>query len=156
MATYTNLSILQGWLEIEAMNTVITAHSQVPVIQGWIYTTDEEGLESVLDERHPVIISGKPAEAILDITRKLNDQYPLVAGISMVHMPDERIDQPEILIRKGRPYVIAQGRLLTHEGRSCVDIKHISFLGLPFGALEALRGVNAGEKGRVVHRLSMR
>jgi hypothetical protein len=145
MATYTNLSILQGWLEIQAMNTVTIAHGQVPVIQGWIYTTDEEGLERVLDERHPVIITGKPAEAILDITRKLNDQYPLVAGINLVHFPQEQDDLPEILIRQGRPYVIAQGRLLTHEGRSCVDIKHISFLGLPFGVLEALRDGKQGE-----------
>jgi hypothetical protein len=68
----------------------------------------------VLDERHPAIISGKPTEAILDITRKLNDRYQLVAGNSMAHLPDERIDQPEILIWKGRPYVIDQGRLLTH------------------------------------------
>jgi hypothetical protein len=144
MATYTNLSILQGWLEIESLNTLTMTHQQVPVIQGWIYTTDEEGVEHVLDERHPVIISGRPAEAILDITRRLSDEYSLVAGINLVHLPDEGIDQAEILIRQGRPYVIAQGRLLTHEGRSCVDIKHISFLGLPFGALEALRGVKAG------------
>jgi hypothetical protein len=144
MATYTNLSILQGWLEIESLNTVTLARQQVPVIQGWIYTTDEEGVEHVLDERHPVIISGRPAEAILDITRKLNEQYPLAAGINLVHLPEEQDEPPEVLIRQGRPYVIAQGRLLTHEGRSCVDIKHISFLGLPFGALEALRGVNAG------------
>jgi hypothetical protein len=139
MATYTNLSILQGWLEIEALNTITLTHQQVPVIQGWIYTTDQEGLEQVLDEKHPVIISGRPAEAILDITRKLNEHYPLVAGINLVNMPNEGTDQAEILIRQGRPYVIAQGRLLTHEGRSCVHIKHISFLGLPFGALEALR-----------------
>jgi hypothetical protein len=139
MATYTNLSILQGWLEIETLNTVITSHMQVPVIHGWIHTTDENGVETILDERHPIIISGRPAEAVLNITRKLNDQYPLVMGINLVHLPDERNDQPEILIRQGQPYVIAQGRLLTHEGRSCVDIKHISFLGLPFGALEVLQ-----------------
>jgi len=144
MATYTNLSILQGWLEIETLGTVNTGQRQVPILNGWIYTTDEEGVETILDERHPVIISGRPAEAILEITRKLNDQYPLMAGINLVHIPDERIDQPEILIRQGRPYVIAQGRLLTHEGRSCVDVKHISFLGLPFGALEILREVHAG------------
>jgi hypothetical protein len=110
-----------------------------------IHLIDQEGLEQVLDERHPVIISGRPAEAILDITRKLNEQYPLVAGINLVNLVDEGTEQAEILIRQGRPYVIVQGRLLTHEGRSCVDIKHISFLGLPFGALEALRGEKQGE-----------
>jgi len=115
-----------------------------PVVQGWIYTTDADGVETMLDERHPVIISGKPAEAILEITRKLNDQCPLVSGISMLHIDDETADRPEVLIRKGQPYVIAQGRLLTREGRSCVEIKHISFLGLPFGVLEVLRGVNGG------------
>jgi hypothetical protein len=39
-----------------------------------IHLTDQEGLEQVLDERHPVIISGRPAEAIMDIARKLNVQ----------------------------------------------------------------------------------
>lgn len=144
MAIYTNLSILQGWLEVESLDTVSLTHRQVPVIRGWIYTTDEQGMEQLLDEKHPVIISGKPAEAILEITRRLNDEYPCVAGINLVHLPEEGQGQPEILVRQGRPYVIAQGRLLTREGRSCVEIKHISFLGLPFGALEALRGVNAG------------
>jgi hypothetical protein len=138
MTTYTNLSILQGWLEIETLNSVSTSHRQVPVIDGWIYTTDEVGVEKILDERHPVRISDRPAEAILEITRKLNDQYPLVMGINLVHLPDECNDQSEILIRQGRPYVIAQGRLLTHKGQLCVDIQHISFLGLPFRALEVL------------------
>jgi hypothetical protein len=34
--------------------------------------------------------------------------------------------------------VIAQGKLFTRDGESCVDVKHISFLGLPWGALDAL------------------
>jgi hypothetical protein len=144
MATYTNLSILQGWLEIESLRVVDTNRPPVPVINGWIYTTDDEGLEGFFDERHPVVISGRPAEAILDITRKLNDKYPLLTGVNLVQLPDELIDQPQILIRKGRPYVIAQGKLLTYEGQSCVDIKHISFLGLPWGALDALCGLEGG------------
>ena len=49
---------------------------QVPVLNGWIFTTDQAGLEDRFDERHPVLISGKPAEAILEITRKLNDKLP--------------------------------------------------------------------------------
>ena len=138
MPTYTNLSILQGWLEVDSVQTVTMNRAPVVVINGWIYTTDHEGLENVFDERHPVMISGRPAEAILDITRKLNDKYPHLSGISLVHLPGELADQSQILVSQGRPYVIAQGKLLSHDGQSRVDLKHISFLGLPWGALDAL------------------
>ena len=85
-----------------------------------------------------MVISGRPAEAILDITRKLNDKYPHLSGISLVDLAGELDDQSPILVSQVRPYVIAQGKLLSHNGQSCVDIKHISFLGLPWGALDAL------------------
>jgi hypothetical protein len=39
--------------------------------------------------------------------------------------------------------VIAQGKLLTHDGRSFVDIKHISILGLPWGVLDTLYELEA-------------
>jgi hypothetical protein len=138
MPTYTNLSILQGWLEIESVQQLTHDRMPVVVIKGWIYTTDSEGMEDIFDERHPVVISGRPAEAILDITRKLNDKYPQMARISLVPLPGETGGHSEILVSQGRPYVIAQGKLLTHDGQSRVDIKHISFLGLPWGALDAL------------------
>jgi hypothetical protein len=138
MPTYTNLIILQGWLEIETIRAVVTDRLPVAVINGWIYTTDTNGLESVFGEQHPVVISGRPAEAVLDITRKLMDKHPRLTGISLVHLSGEPIDQTQILVNQGRPYVIAQGKLLTHAGQSCVDIKHISVLGLPWGALDAL------------------
>jgi hypothetical protein len=138
MSTYTNVSILQGWLEIESLETVTRNRTQVPVIQGWIYCTDEEGVEQVLSEQHPVIISDRPAQAVLEITRKLNEKYPRLQGINLVNIPDEPDDQPQILVRYGRPFVIAQGKLITYGGRSYVDIKHISFLGLPWGALDRL------------------
>ena len=108
------------------------------VVSGWIYTTDHDGLEDFFGERHPVVISGRPAEAILDITRKLNDKYPHLSGISLVHLPEALADPSQILVSQGRPYVIAQGKLLSHDGQSRVDLKHISFLGLPWGALDAL------------------
>ena len=141
MPTYTNLSILQGWLEVDSVQTATVDRTQVVVINGWIQTTDHDGLENFFGERHPVIISGRPAEAILEITRKLNDKYPLLTGINLVHLSVESIDQTQILVSQGRPFVIAQGKLLTHDGQSCVDIKHISFLGLPWGALDALYGL---------------
>ena len=138
MATYTNLSILQGWLEIESIQAVTLDRRPVAVIQGWIHTTDQEGLETFLGERHPVVISGRPAEAILDITRKLNDKHPHLTGISLVHLPEASSGDLQMLVSHGRPYVIAQGKLLSHAGQSRVDLKHISLLGLPWGALEAL------------------
>ena len=138
MPTYTNLSILQGWLEIESVQQLTQGRILVVVIKGWIYTTDSEGIEDIFDERHPVVISGQPAEAILDITRKLNDKSPQITRISLVPLPGEMDDHSRILVSQGRPYVIAQGKLLTHDGQSRVDIKHISFLGLPWGALDAL------------------
>ena len=138
MPTYTNLSILQGWLEVETVQVVTMERTPVAVVNGWIYTTDHDGLETFFGERHPVVISGRPADAILDITRKLNDKYPHLAGISLVHLPGALADQSQILVSQGRPYVIAQGKLLSHDGQSRVDLKHISFLGLPWGALDAL------------------
>lgn len=138
MPTYTNLSILQGWLEVESVQVVTMERLPVAVVNGWVYTTDHDGLETFFGERHPVVISGRPAEAILDITRKLNEKYPHLSGISLVHLPGALADQSQILVSQGRPYVIAQGKLLSHDGQSRVDLKHISFLGLPWGALDAL------------------
>ena len=138
MPTYTNLSILQGWLEVESVRTVISDRLPVVVINGWIFTTDHDGMENVFGERHPIVISGRPAEAVLEITRRLSEKYPHLTGISLVHLSREVVDQSQILINQGRPFVIAQGKLLTHDGQSCIDIKHISFLGLPWGALDAL------------------
>ena len=138
MATYTNLSILQGWLEIDSVHAETFEHDQVVVINGWICTIDHDGLETFFDERHPVVISGRPAEAILAITRKLNDEYPHLTGISLMNLSGDLPGHSQVLVSQGRPFVIAQGKLLTHAGRSSVDIKHISFLGLPWGALNAL------------------
>jgi len=138
MPTYTNLSILQGWLEVESVQVVTMERMPVAVVNGWVYTTDHDGLETFFGERHPVVISGRPADAILDITRKLNEKYPHLSGISLVHLPGALADQSQILVSQGRPYVIAQGKLLSHNGQSRVDLKHISFLGLPWGALDAL------------------
>ena len=139
MPTYTNLTILQGWLEIESIQAVTTVDPKpVAVVKGWIHTTDEAGLETFFDERHPVVISGRPAEVILDITRKLNDKCPRLSRIGLVQLPISQADGSLTLVNQSRPYVIAQGKLLSHEGRSCVDLKHISFLGLPWGALDAL------------------
>ncbi len=39
--------------------------------------------------------------------------------------------------------LIVQGKLLTHDGRSFVDIKHISILGLPWGVLDTLHELEA-------------
>jgi len=138
MPTYTNLSILQGWLEVRSAETITLDGKPEVVIHGWISTTDQDGLETFFGERHPVVISGRPAEAILEITRKLNEKFQNLSGISLASLSGELADQIQVLLRQGRPYVIAQGKLLTHDGLSCVDVKHLSFLGLPWGALEAL------------------
>ena len=90
MPTYTNLVILQGWLEIESVSVTMVNRVQVPVLNGWIYTTDHAGLEDCFDERHPVLISGRPAEAILEITRKIHDKLPGTAGIGLVDMSVQR------------------------------------------------------------------
>jgi hypothetical protein len=139
MPTYTNLIILQGWLEVRSLQTLTMDGQPVVVIHGWINTTDQDGLETFFGERHPVVISGRPAEAILEITRKLNEKFQNLSGISLACLSDELADQIQVLLKGGRPYVIAQGKLLTHDGQSNVDVKHISFLGLPWGALDALK-----------------
>lgn len=138
MPTYTNLVILQGWLEIESVSTTKVNRVQLPVLNGWIYTTDHTGLEDCFDERHPVLISGRPAEALLEITRKLQDKLPGTAGIGLVDMLFNTSQNTQVLTNQKRPFVIAQGKLLSHQGRSCLDIRHLSVLGLPWGTLEML------------------
>ena len=138
MPTYTNLAILQGWLEIESIQTVTTDRAPVAVVKGWINTTDQKGLEDCFGEQHPVVISGRAAEAILGISRKLNDKFPRLTGINLVDLANDFMDPSQLLVSQGCPYVIAQGKLLTHDGRSFVDVKHISILGLPWGVLDTL------------------
>jgi hypothetical protein len=114
---------------------------QVPVLNGWIYTTDQTGLEDCFDERHPVLISGRPAEAILEITRKLNDKLPGTTYVSLVQVSLSGGQSTQLLTNQQRPFVIAQGKLLSHQGHTCLDIRHLSVLGLPWGALDALNGL---------------
>jgi len=143
MPTYTNLVILQGWLEIESVSVAQVNRAQVPVLNGWIYTTDHAGLGDCFDERHPVLISGRPAEAILEITRKIQDKLPGAAGIGLVDMLFTGSQATQVLTNQKRPFVIAQGKLLSHQGHSCLDVRHLSLLGLPWGALEALTGLGS-------------
>jgi hypothetical protein len=71
-----------------------------------------------------------------------------------VHLPGGLANQSQILVSQGRPYVIAQGKLHSHDGQLCVYLKHISFLGLPWGALDALEELesvtNCGAQALVV------
>jgi hypothetical protein len=141
MPTYTNLVILQGWLEIETVSVNIINRVQFPVLNGWIYTTDQTGLEDCFDERHPVLISGRPAEAILEITRKLNDKLTGTMNMSLVQVSLSGGQVTQMLTNQQRPFVIAQGKLLSRQDRSCLDVRHLSVLGLPWGALEVLTGL---------------
>jgi hypothetical protein len=138
MATYTNLVILQGWLEIETASVALLNRVQVPVLNGWIYTTDQTGLDDCFDERHPVLVTGRPAEAILEITRKLHDKIPNTANVGLVHVSLNGGQTAQVLTNQERPFVIAQGKLLSRQGHSCLDVRHLSVLGLPWGALEVL------------------
>lgn len=141
MATYTNLVILQGWLEIDKVSVTRVNRVQVSVLNAWIYTTDRTGLEDCFDERHPVLISGRPAEAILEITRKLDDKFPGTTNVSLVQVSLSGGQSTQMLTNQQRPFVIAQGKLLSHQGHSCLDVRHLSVLGLPWGALEVLTGL---------------
>ncbi len=94
--------------------------------------------EVILDDHHPVVVSGRPAEVIIDIMRKVKEKPLIEAGVCLIEIASVSVDQPAILVNQARPYVIAQGKLVNHNGRSLVDIKHISFLGLPWGGLEML------------------
>jgi hypothetical protein len=88
-----------------------------------------------------VLISGRPAEAVLEITRKIQDKLPGVAGISLVDMLVNGSQATQMLTHQKRPFVVAQGKLLSHQGHACLDVRHLSVLGLPWGALEALSGL---------------
>ena len=60
MPTHTNLVILQGRLEIETASVTLINRVQIPVLNGWIYTTYQTGLEDCFDERHPMLILRNP------------------------------------------------------------------------------------------------
>jgi hypothetical protein len=143
MPTYTNLVILQGWLEIESVSVTRVNRAQVLVLNGWIYTTDQAGLEDCFDERHPVLISGRPAEAILEITRKIQEKPLGIASIGLVDLLFSGSQPTQVLTNQQRPFIIAQGKLLSHQGHSCLDVRHLSVLGLPWGALEVLTGLGS-------------
>ena len=149
MPTYTNLVVLQGWLEIENVSVTLVNRLQVPVLNGWIYTSDHAGLEDYFDERHPVLITGKPAEALLEITRKLNDILPGTAGVSLIDMLFNGNQNTQLLTSQKRPFVIAQGKMLSHQGHSCLDVRHLSVLGLPWGVLETLTSLEHCLPGEV-------
>lgn len=138
MPTYTNLSILQGWLEIESVSIVACNRTQVPVVNGWITTTDREGLEDVFDERHPVMISGKAAEAVMEMSRKIQEKFSRFTHLGLFSLPEAGETGAHFLVNCGRPFVIAQGKLVSRNGQSRLDIKHISLLGAPWGSLETL------------------
>jgi hypothetical protein len=138
MPTYTNLVIMQGWLEIESVSVKQVNREQIPVLNGCIYTTDQAGLEDCFDERHPVLISGRPAEAVLEINRKLNDKLSGTTNVILVQVSLSSGQSTQILTNQQRPFVIAQGKLLSYQGRSCLDVRHLSVLGLPWGAFEML------------------
>jgi hypothetical protein len=64
-----------------------------------------------------------------------------MADISLVDMLSSGRQATQVLTNQKRPFVIAQGKLLSHQGRSCMDVRHLSVLGLPWGALEVLAGL---------------
>jgi hypothetical protein len=64
----------------------------------------------------------------------------------------------QVLTSQKRPFVIAQGKLLSHQGNSCLDVRHLSVLGLPLGIIciarpqeaqtsQALGQIPQGESG---------
>ena len=103
------------------------------MLYGWIYAIDHVGLEDCFDERHPVLISGRPADAIVEITCKIQDKLPGTVGIDLVDMLPSGSQTTQVLTSQKRPFVIAQGKLLSHQGRSCLNVRHLSALGQPWG-----------------------
>jgi hypothetical protein len=147
MATYTNLSILQGWLEIESAGAVFVQRSQVPVLTGWIYTTDRVLSEDAAADRHSVMITGRAAEAVVEMMRKIQDKFARFNSLRLVRLVDEGGPHGEhCLVRGGRPFVIAQGKLINHGGHSRLDVRHISLLGAPWGTLEALEWIGSEQQ----------
>jgi hypothetical protein len=141
MPTYINLVVLQGWLEIESASVTQVDRTQVPVLNGWIYTTDHAGLENCFDERNPVLISGRPAEAMLEIIRKLKDKLSVTTNVSLVQVSLSGGQMHQYFTNQERPFVIAQGKSLSRQGHACLDVRHLSVLGMPWGALEVLTGL---------------
>lgn len=97
-----NVVILSGWLQIErvqAINTGQECAGETTVIHAWVYTD-----KAYLGGKHPVLLSGEAAQDALEWARDWPPNTPL-------------------------PQVIAQGKLVSRDGLSKVNVRKISFMG---------------------------
>ena len=97
-----NIVFLVGWLEIEDVRTVALGRDQsnpAPLIHAWIYTD-----KPYLGGKHPVVLTGEPAQDVLDWARDWPPNTPL-------------------------PQVVVQGQLVSYDGRSRVNARKVSFMG---------------------------
>ena len=97
-----NIVFLVGWLEIEEVRTVSLGRDQsnpAPLIHAWVYTG-----KPYLGGKHPVVLTGEPAQAVLEWAREWPPNTPL-------------------------PQVVVQGQLVSHDGRSRVNVRKVSFMG---------------------------
>jgi len=96
-----NIVWLQGYFEVDRVETVEVGRKQQPVIHAWLYTA-----KSWEGGRHPLLITGRPAEIVLEMSQKA-------------------AESPEVLVN---------GKLLSQDERSWVEVKRITFLGIPLHA----------------------
>ena len=97
-----NIVVLSGWLQIERVQAVDLGQEgarAAPVIYAWVYTD-----KPYLGGKHPVLLSGAAAQSALEWARDWPPNTPL-------------------------PQVIAEGKLVSRDGHSRVNVSKISFMG---------------------------
>ena len=108
-----NIVVLSGWLQIERVQAVDLGQEgtrATPVIHAWVYTD-----KPYLGGKHPVLLSGEAARSALEWARDWPPNTPL-------------------------PQVIAEGKLVSRNGHSKVNVGKISFMGSFDPAYRAFMG----------------
>jgi len=123
MPGFVNRATLQGYLEIDKIETVALDGVDVPVLHGSIMADPAFGM------RHRVLIADRPAVAVLEMLR----QFQTFPEQKFFSIGDTVSD---FLIAEGKPFVSIEGTLIS----GVVNVTWITFLTAPYGLLKQIQG----------------
>jgi len=127
MPGFVNRVTLQGYLEIDKIETVSLDGLDVPVLHGSIMADPAFGM------RHQVLIADRPAVAVLEMLR----QFQTFPEQKFFSIGDTVSD---FLIAEGKPFVSIEGNLIQGtNGGTVVNVSWITFLTAPYGLLKQIQ-----------------
>lgn len=114
---FANRVNIQGYLEIEQVETLSLNGMTIPVIRAYLYSG------KVL-EKHRLLITNNTALRLLEVLRSYN-------ATGAVKMQTTRVGEDGVQqLCNMRPLVSIDGRLLTHGQESVIDVKWITLLSI--------------------------